>query len=165
MPLPPRLKHELHSLLIATAFFITWLGGLVILKHLLLAEYRISSYGFSAALIGALVLAKVVLILEHVPLGPRVAAQPAWVDLLLRTALYALGVLIVLILERGLKGMHEHHGFVPALKAALHATDPQHIRVNALCIAGALLVYNAISIIRRNLGEGAILKVFLTPPR
>jgi hypothetical protein len=52
-----------------TLFFAAWLGMFMGLKILILEGYQIRFGSASAVLIGALVLAKVVLILEHVPLG------------------------------------------------------------------------------------------------
>ncbi len=154
---------EIRSLLVVTLYFSVWVGSLVLLKHLLLAQYDIVFYGWSAAAVGVLVLAKVVLILERVPLGAWVRRQPAWVDVVLRTILYALGVVAVLALEHGIRGASTHGGFVNALVAALRETNAHHILANALCITGALLVYNALAVIREHLGEGGLRRIFLHP--
>jgi succinate dehydrogenase hydrophobic anchor subunit len=96
-----KIKHEITAVLLAALYFAIWFGALLVNKSLILAEYHIAFTGFSKALIGALILSKVVLIMEHVPLGSWVRSQPAWIDVFLRTALYSLGVLAVLILEKG----------------------------------------------------------------
>lgn len=111
-----------------------------------------------------LVLAKVVIILERVPLGAWVRRQPAWVDVLARTALYGLGVVVVLALEHGLKGARAHGGFLNALDASLTQTNEHHVLANPLGVTGALLVYNAIAAIRRHLGKGGLRRVFFSPP-
>jgi hypothetical protein len=87
-----KLKHEVKALGLAALFFGCWIAALLVLKQLLLAEYRIEFHGISLALVGALILSKVVLVLDHVSLGGWVRAQPAWVDVVLRTAMYAIGV-------------------------------------------------------------------------
>jgi hypothetical protein len=74
---------------LAGLYVFLWIGLLVTVKKLVLAEYQIEFAGLSAALIGALVLAKVVLILEHVPLGLLTHNRPAWVEVMVRTVLYA----------------------------------------------------------------------------
>ena len=68
------------------AYVLFWLLArcIVLLKYLVLAEYQVAFHGLSVALVGALVLAKVVLVLEHVALGQWVRARPAWVDVVLR---------------------------------------------------------------------------------
>ena len=85
----------------------------------MLAEYQIEFRHYSMALVGALILAKVVLLLEHVSLGAWVRVQPAWVDIALRTVLYSIGVLVVMTLEKGFEGRHEHGSFGNAVGAAL----------------------------------------------
>ena len=158
-----KLIHELKAILVTALYFGIWFAGLLVIKWLVLAEYRIAFHGFSMAIIGALVLSKVVMILEHVPLGPWVRNQAAWVDVLLRTWLYALGVFVVLILEKGIEGRHEHGGFGGAVEAAFQSTDAPHVWVNIICISAALLIYNATSVIRRHLGKDALIKLFLKP--
>ena len=159
-----KLKNEIKELTEASLYFGAWLSMLVVLKRLILDEYSIAYHGLTAALIGTLVLAKVVLILEHVPLGKWTRDRPAWVDVVLRTVLYSLGVLVVLLLEKGFEGRHEHGGFIPALGALFHDADLSHVWANTICLSGALLGYNAFSTIRSFLGEGGLRRVFLSPP-
>ena len=158
-----KLKDEIRGVALATLYFAMWIGVLVALKQLVLAEYRIEFRGLSQALVGALVLAKVVLVLEHVPLGAWIRTRPALVDVILRTALYALGVLVMLLLEKAFEGRHEHGGFGPALVSVFQHAEVHHVWVNTICLSGALLGYNALSVVRRHLGEGGLIRLFLSP--
>ena len=158
-----KLKHEVKAVLLAMAYFAIWIGTLMLIKDLILVEYDIAFHGFSMALVGALILSKVALILEHVPFGSWIKRQPAWVDVIVRTLLYALGVVVVMILEKGIEGRHEHGGFGGAVEAAYKGTDAPHVWANAICITGALLVWNAASVLQRHLGKGGFLTVFLSP--
>ena len=163
MSFKQKLKEEIRAIAITTLYFAIWLGVLMVLKKLILAEYRIEFHGLSMVLIGALVLAKVVLVLEHVPLGTWIRTQPAVFDVILRTALYSLGVLIVLLLEKAFDGRHEYGGFGPALMAVFKHADISHVWVNTICVSGALLGYNMLSVIRRHLGKGGLMRLFLSP--
>jgi hypothetical protein len=158
-----KLKNELKAVALATLYFGTWIGVLVFIKELALAEYRIEFHGLSLAVVGALVLAKVVLVLEHVPLGAWIRTRPALVEVILRTTLYALGVLVVLLLEKAFEGRHEHGGFVPSLVSVFQHAEIHHVWVNTICLTGALLGYNALSVVRRHLGEGGLIRLFLSP--
>lgn len=157
------LSHELSSLAIVALYFGCWIGVAICLKVLVLAEYHVTFAGWSVILAGALVLSKVVLILEHVSLGDWLRARPAWVDVVARTAAYSAGVVFVLVLERGIEGRSEHGGFVAAVKAASNGVNAFHVYTNAICLSGALLGYNVLSVIRRHLGERGLLKLFLQP--
>jgi hypothetical protein len=158
-----RLKHELKTLAVVALYFGVWLIVLLLIKKLVLAEYQIQFAGLSQALIGALVLSKVVMILELVPLGRWVGRHPAWVDVLLRTSLYALGVLVVLLLEKGLEGRHEYGGFGASLTSVFEHADVYHVWLNLLVVSIALFNYNVLSVIKRHIGEGGVIRLLMTP--
>ena len=163
MNIAHKLKHEIEAVLLLTLYFGSWIGSLVLLKYMILAEYDIPYDGLPAVLLGALVLAKVVLILEYVPLGAWIKTCPAWIDTLLRTALYTSGVLVVLLLEKAFEGRHDHGGFSASFIALFQHADIKHIWLNTICVSAAILSYNMLSVIRKNLGEGALRRIFLTP--
>src|SRR5215469_9808095 len=96
-----RLWKEVREVGATTLYFAIWFGLLVLLKRLYLSEYHIKFSGLSVALISALLVAKVVLILEHVTLGQWVHKHAVAFDVVLRTLLYTFGVLVALWLERG----------------------------------------------------------------
>jgi len=158
-----KLKEELRAVVTATLYFGCWILALMVIKWLILAEYAISFQGWSMALVGALVLAKVVLVLDHFPLGAWVRRQPAWLEVLLRTAMYTIGVAVVLILEKSVEGRHAAGGFGPALQNLFRQADIHHVWATTICLSGALLVYNALSVVRRHLGEGGLIRLFLVP--
>jgi hypothetical protein len=158
-----KVKEELWAVVITTLYFGCWILALMVLKWLILAEYAISFQGWSMALVGAVVLAKVVLVLDHFSLGGWVRQRPAWLEVLLRTALYTLGVAVVLILEKSFEGRHAAGGFVPALQNLFRQADIHHVWATTICLSGALLVYNAQSVVRRYLGEIGLIRMFLSP--
>lgn len=157
------LKNEIKALLLATLYFGAWVGLLMVVKILILAEYQVTFNGWSMAAVGVLVLAKVVLILEHVSLGSWVRNQPAWLVVLLRTALYALGVFVVMLLEKAFEGRHEYGGFGNALSGVLQHADGPHLWANTIWVSAALLGYNALDAIRRHLGAGRLIRFFQLP--
>jgi hypothetical protein len=114
-------------------------------------------------LIGALVLSKVVMILEYVPLGRWLQHRPAWLDVVLRTFLYALGVLVVLLLEKAFEGRHEYGGFSASLMALFEHADIYHVWLNLLVVSGALFFYNLLSVINAHLGQGGVKRLLMIP--
>jgi len=134
-----KLKEELKSVALTTLYFAVWLGVLVVLKSLILAEYDIKFRGLSLALIGALVMAKVVLMMEHVPLGSWLRRRPLALDVMVRTGLYGLGVLVVLLFEKAFEARHEYGGFSSALIQVFQHRDMPHVWANTICVAGGLL--------------------------
>jgi hypothetical protein len=163
MSFSAKLKHELVSLTLAWVYFAVWFGFLIALKKLALEQYDIAFKGLSIALVSALILAKVVLLMEPIPFGKLVGERPAWVDVAVRSALYTVGVVVVMVLEKGLEGRHEHGGFVAAMQAQAHATNAMHIAINTLCVTTALLVYNVFSVVQKNLGTRTLAGFFTKP--
>ena len=161
--MPTRLQEELKTLALVFLYFAGWLAFLMLIKHLVLAEYAIEVTGLAKALVGALILSKVVMILEYVPLGKWLRDWPAWGDVVVRTILYGLGVLVVLLLEKGFEGRHEYGGFGASLTAVFDHADIHQVWLNLAVVSGALLVYNVLSVIKRYLGDGGILRVLVKP--
>ena len=159
-----KLKNELKALSIAALYFLFWFSILMLIKVLLLEEYHVKFSGASMALIGALVLAKVILVMEYIPLGPWVRKQSAYVDVFLRTFLYSSGVLVVLLLEKGFEGSHEYGSFGSSLQQVFNHADIYHVWVNIIVVFGALLGFNILSIVKKHLGEGGLVKMLLVPP-
>ena len=157
------LKNELKAVGLTMLYFGSWIAALLLLKQLVLAEYSIAFHHFSLAFVGALIMAKVVLLLEHAPLGSWVRNRPAWVDVLVRTILYSCGVVPVLVLEKGFEGRHEHGGFGPAVSAVFHAVEGPHVWANTICLSGALLGYNMLSVVQQHLGAKKLLQMFTSP--
>jgi len=157
------VKREVEVVALTTLYFATWFGALVVVKKLILDEYHIEFRGLSIALLGALVIAKVVLVLEHVPLGQWVERHAAALDVVLRTLLYSLGVAVVLLLEKAFESRHEAGGFAAAALSVFEHRDIPHVWANTICISGALLVFNALAVLRPHLG-GKLIPVYLKPP-
>ncbi len=163
MNLVDRLKEEIASVVALTIYFGCWIGVLVLLKYLVLAEYQIAANDLAVALVGAVILAKVVLVLEHFQLGNRIQMLPAWVEVVVRTVLYSFAVFIVLVLERSFEARHEYGGFSAAMSALFQQANAIHVWTNTICLSAALLSYNMLSVVRKHLGKGALLKMFLVP--
>ena len=165
MSVSEKLRNEIRSLGLTTLFFAAWFAVLIFLKWLILAEYSIEFTDVSIVLIGALIVAKVVLILDNVPIDTWTRTRPALAHILLRTILYGLGILVVLLLEKAFEGRHEYGGFVPAITQVFRHEEIHHVLAAAIGVTGALLVFNTLLVIRRQLGERGLLDLFLSPLR
>ena len=161
--LSSRLAAELKSMGLMMLYFACWLVPLLLIKNLLLEEYQVPMTRLSAAIVGALVLSKVVLILEHASLGELTRSRPAWLEVLLRTALYSAGVAVVLLLEKAFEGRHEYGGFWPSLLAVPTHKDIHQVWTNLICVSAALLSYNVLAVMRRHLRVDSLLSLFSLP--
>jgi len=156
-----KIKSEIRAVFYTTLYFFSWFAGLYLIKILLLEEYNIEFSGFSMVLVGALICAKVVMILEYVPV-PFTKTRPAWVEVLIRTLLYLIGVFIVLVLEKSFEARHEYGGLIEAFKNLKTLANDYHIYVNVICVFGALLGYNIWSVVKMKFGKGVFRNLMST---
>jgi hypothetical protein len=159
-----KLRHELKALVLITLYFAVWFGLVMFLKKLLLAQYDIQFIGLALALIGAVLLAKVVLLMEYVPVEAWVPSHPAMVAVVFRTFIYFLGVLVALTLEKAFEARHEYGGFAHALTRVYQHPECPRVLFNTICVALALLVYNIFSVLRRHLGKNGLSRLFFARP-
>ena len=157
------LVEELKAVGVTTALFAAWFLLLMLMQSLILKEYGIEFFAVSSVFIGALIVAKVVLVLEHVSLGSWIERRPAWVDVLVRTALYGLGVLAVFLLETAFESRHERGGFLPALVQIVDHPKLPQLLAAAIGVSLGLLVFNATGVMRRHLGEDGVRRLFRVP--
>jgi hypothetical protein len=163
MNLAHKLAKEIRVVATTTLYFAIWFGMLVLLKRLYLAEYEVRFRGLSVALLSALLVGKVVLLLEHVTLGQWVRKHAVGIDVVLRTLLYTLAVCVALLLERGFEARHEHGGFAAGVAWVWQHRDMHHVWADTIAVGAALLVFNALSAVRQHLGEGRLQRLFLEP--
>jgi hypothetical protein len=155
-----KLRHELKAMAYITLYFAVSFGLVILLKKLLLEQYDIQFNGLALALLGALVLAKVVLLMEHVPVESWVPHHPAMVAVILRTFLYFLGVLAALTLEKAFEARHEYGGFVHAICRVYQHPEYPHVLFNTICVGLALLFFNIFSVLRQHLGKNGMKQLF-----
>ncbi len=163
MSMMQKLKNEIKEVGLAAVYFLTWIGSLVLIKTLILDEYRIEFHGLSLAILGALILAKVVIVLEYVPVGNWTRDKAVIWDVLLRTLLYSAGVFLVIVLEKSFEGRRLHGGFIPSLIFVFRSANMPHVWANVVCLSGALLGYNILSVLRNHLGRAGLIKIFTSP--
>lgn len=161
--LKPILK-EIKTVTRVAAYFAIVFLMMMLMKKLYLEDYDIEFYGVSKALIGALILSKVVILMEFISLGKWVQHQPAIVDIILRTLLYTAGVLVVLILEGAFEKRHEAGGFGEAISYVLNHRDIYHVWATILGSSFAIFVYNAFSVLQLYMGKKGVTKLFFVTP-
>lgn len=154
------LRHELRSVLLATAYFAACFGVLMLLKRLMLQGYGIAFSGVTAALLLALVTGKVVVVLDRAPLRHRIGL----VEVAMRTVLYTLVALGLLVLEEAISSRAEAGGVLPALAAILGDPEMPRVWATAICVGLAFAGYTAFSVIRREVGTERLAAAFLGRP-
>jgi hypothetical protein len=159
------MKKVLHEIIViartATYFALVFIF-MMVMKKLYLKDYDIEFTGISQALIGALIMSKVILLLQLISLGPWVQRQPPVVDVIIRTLMYSMGVLIVVVLEKVFEVRHEVSGLGDGITHVLDHRDVYHAWATTLGASASIFFYNAFSVVQRLLGKNGTYKLFFT---
>ena len=110
-----KLKKEIIEILLVTAYFLLCFGVLIFIKKLTLAQLDVEYYGFSAALVGALVMSKVVIILDKTRIGKIYIRQALYKNVLIKSIIYTFVVSFILFLENLIHTLLEGETFVEAI--------------------------------------------------
>jgi hypothetical protein len=94
------LVEEAKAIASVTLYFAACFVVIMVLKQLWLAEYDIEFNGIATALLAALVTAKVVIILDHVPLNQWLQGSPGIMEVVARSIVYTTAVLAVMVIEK-----------------------------------------------------------------
>lgn len=158
-----KIVHELKSAGLATVFFLFWFGLLGLFKQLFLAEYHIEFYGFMRALVGAALMAKIVIILDNTAIGQPYPTHPRYIGILIKTMVYSVAASFATILERWFHMYREFHDVGTAWTEVYGQRDIHHFLATLLAIMTALLFFNVFSEISRYLGHGGLFRLFFSP--
>ena len=93
------LLHEFRQMLPPTLFFFIGFNLILFTKRLILEDYLIQFTGFFLATVSALVIGKVVLVADMMPLLRRFDGEPLAKPILFKTVVYTLLVFVARLLE------------------------------------------------------------------
>jgi len=158
------LLHELREVLPPTIFFFLGFNLILFTKRLILADYLIQFAGFFIATMSALVVGKVVLVADKLPLLRRFDHQPLAAPILIKTVIYSLLVFVARLLEAFVHyaiegGVIGHGGFI---EHQLGIFSWHQFIAAQMWIFVLFLVYVTASEINTLFGDGELFKIFFT---
>lgn len=159
-----RLAGLFWEILPPVLFFFIALMLIFAVVKLLALQYSIEFYAFARAAIGALVLGKVVLLMEMAERKHNASRYPRAPVVAVKTAIYAMAVVLFEFGQRIARAWYESgslRGSLATVKANAHLD-----RFLALLILGCMLiaVYLAMEEISHAMGEGALTRLFFKRP-
>ena len=157
--LKQKAAHELEAFIGISLYLAFFLCAVVTYRMILLGDLHDWYFNYGAALINALVIAKVILIGEYAHLGKRVEAKPLLLSSVSKAILFSLLVLAFHILEEVTKQLV--HG--KEIAGAFHDTPLDHLLAGALIIFCTFVPFFAFRELRRVLGEDKFHDLFLQP--
>lgn len=132
---------------------------------LFLKEYSIDTYIISKAIIGALFAAKAVAILDYTPWLNRFKQSPRYIDVLYKTIIYTLAVVLLGIIEKLIHAFIHHESIADVIAKSLHPQELYKFMAVILCIAVVFLFHNIFTELDAYLGKGKLHQFFFARQR
>jgi hypothetical protein len=156
-----------REFVLAWPMFLFFLAGfllLLLLIKLALAQFSVDIRTLSNAVVGALVAAKTVLVLDETPLARRLEQYRRIVAVAVKTLLYGVGALLLGYVERILDALHKVHNFDAAVVYTIDHASLYRLLAWALGTSLVFAVYFALFEINERMGEGALWAMFFESP-
>lgn len=151
-----RLRNEIREFIPVALFFIVAFQLLALTQSLILDEHGIRISSFLAAAVGALIVAKVVLIADHFPFLNRFPDKPLAYNVAWKTAVYFAGTIVVRYIEQ-LAHFWRHTGsFAAAHQGMADELNWAHLLCVHLWLLVFLFLYCAATELVRKLGVGPV---------
>ncbi|CAG1022366.1 hypothetical protein DOJK_01632 [Patescibacteria group bacterium] len=154
-------KHEFFEMLPPTIFFFIAFSLLVATQKLILHEYDIPFHGISMAIIGALLVGKVVLITDHFSFVNKFPDKPLLYNVVWKTIIYFIAALIVRYLEHILPLWKKYEDFVVANQILRDETVWAHFWLIMMWISVLFFIYCAMRELVRVIGKEQVKQMFL----
>ena len=156
------LLHEFRELLPPTIFFFFGFNLILFTKRLMLEDYLIQFAGFGIATVSALIVGKVVLVADLMPLLRRFDNAPLVQPILFKTVIYTLFVSIARLIEAFIHfllggGAVGSGSFV---REQLGSFSWHHFAAIQMWIFVLFLIYVTASELNQLFGDGELFKIF-----
>ena len=155
---------ELRELFAITLYFLSCFVIFLTLKKLLLEEYNIQINILAAAIIGALIIAKVVLIGEKTNLGNRFARKTLLFHIIWRSLVYTTVVFFVTLAEHLFVCYRKVGNISQAVSELWVHHNIYHFFAMNIAVAISFLIYNFYRKIDSSIGKGALIKLLFSSP-
>lgn len=160
-----RLQREVVEAIPPAVFFFIAFQVIAFTRALMLEQYGIRVSTFLAATIAALVVAKVVLIVDLLPFVNRFPEKPLIYNVAWKTLIYLVAALLVRYIEHLIPFVREYGGLAVANRQLLDEVVWPHFWAVQIWLLVLFFVYCALREIVRVLGRERVLSMFFGPSR
>lgn len=159
----PRLKREILGAVPTVAFFFVTFQLLAFTRALILKQYGIQVSTFINATMAALIVGKVVLVADLLPIVNRFPNKPLIYNIAWKTFIYMVAAFLVRYVEHLIPFVREYKNFTVANKHLLGEVVWPHFWLVQLWLLVCFLIYCTIRELVRVLGREKIRTLFLGP--
>lgn len=161
MKLLEKLKHEFLLVLPPTIFFLIAFTLLVTTQRLILRQYGIPLTGFGVALIGALLVGKVVLVVDNLSFMNKFTDKPLIYNIAWKSGIYFLATFIVRYIEHIFGFLREYGGVMEANRHLFAEIVWPHFWLIQMWLAALFFVYCTLQELVHALGKERVIRLFL----
>jgi hypothetical protein len=155
------IKKELKKIGSLALFFFLAFGYILLIMKLFLEEYSITTYVLGKAILGAIIAAKTVAILDVALKLEWLENRPRYLSVLYRTFVYTLAALILGSIEGFLEAYRGTRVISQAMAKFWQRESFSQILAVTLCLAVVFCLHNLWQEIDRYWGKGTLRKFFL----
>ncbi len=160
MKLLQTIKHDYCELLPPAIFFFIAFSLILVTKRLILSEYGISWSGFGAAVVGALVVAKVLLMVDKLPFANKFPDRQLICNTLWKCLIYFLTANLLQYLERTVPFFMRHESIMEAHRHFMAETVWPHFWLIQIWLLVLFFVYCSLRELVRAIGRDKVIKMF-----
>jgi hypothetical protein len=161
MKLFAKLKHEFLLVLPPTIFFFFAFLLLATTQRLIQREYGFSLTGLSVAVIGALIVGKVVLIVDSLPFMNQFPDKPLLYNIAWKSSIYFLSTFVVRYIEHVIPLLREYGEFMEANRQLLAKVVWPHFWIIQMWLAVLFFLYCSLRELVRVIGREKVVRIFL----
>lgn len=155
------IKRELLEVIPPAIFFFVAFNVITFTKGLMLEQYGIKFSGFVAATVGALIVAKVVLIADRIPFINKYPDKPLIYNVVWKTGIYVAVALVVRFLEYLIPLWWQYRSLILATEHLWGEIIWAHFWVIQIWLVCLFFVYVSFREFARAVGEARFFKMFL----
>lgn len=159
--LAAKVKEEVRKMLVVAVFFALGFCLLIIHNRLLTAGSGIEIAGFGRALVGGLIVAKVLLTVNMLPFVHAFPDKPLVQNIVWKTSLYVVGSVIFLYIEPFVKSLVKGMGVAVSHSRAWHEVLLPRTWATVIWLAVLMAVFVTAQELGRVMGKEQLRDIFL----
>ncbi len=154
------LKHEFRLMLPPTIFFFIAFMLITVTQRLILREYNVPVTGFATAVIGALLVGKVVLITDNLPFINKFPNHPLIYNIAWKSSIYFIASLLFRYGEHLIGFLHKHEDFMVANQHLLAEIVWPHFWLVQMWLVVLFFIYCTLRELTRVIGREEVKRIF-----
>jgi len=155
-----KFKHDFVEILPPTIFFFLAFSLVLLTKRMILSEYGITWTGFGSAIVGAILVGKVVLLVDKLTFASKFNHRQLIFTTAWKSLIYFIAATFLQYLERIVHLLMKHEGFLEANRLFVTETVWPQFWLIQMWLAVLLFFYCAMRELIRAIGREKVIQIF-----